>query len=184
MVDACKALEQHNKTHGRSICIQIPRVLTAVYELRNNRSIGHVGADVDPNHMDAEFFMRSIKWIVAELVRVFGKLKTTEARDLIEKVTERTHSAVWDLGDTKRVLDPTMPARDKTLVLLYASGGRASAIDLQKWTEYKNTTDFRKKVLRGLHQEALAHFDRKTLVVDLLPPGTRLVEQKGLGGLT
>jgi hypothetical protein len=48
MVDDCKKLEQHNKVHGRPLCIQVPRVLTAVYEMRNNREIGHVGSDVDP----------------------------------------------------------------------------------------------------------------------------------------
>src|SRR5262245_14936567 len=35
MVDACRALEQHNKAHGRSVCIVIPKVLLAIYEMRN-----------------------------------------------------------------------------------------------------------------------------------------------------
>src|SRR3712207_4123890 len=54
MVAACQALEQAGASFSRSVRIQIPRVLIAVYELRNNRAIGHVGGDVDPNHMDAE----------------------------------------------------------------------------------------------------------------------------------
>lgn len=73
MVAACMALEQADKARfERSVRIQMPRVLIAVYELRNNRAIGHVGGDVNPNHMDAEFFLRSTKWLVAELVRVFA----------------------------------------------------------------------------------------------------------------
>ncbi len=55
MVDACKKLETDTdaKAVPRSIRIQIPRMLVALYEIRNNRNVGHVGGDIDPNHMDA-----------------------------------------------------------------------------------------------------------------------------------
>src|SRR5438034_1154534 len=54
MVDACRALEQADAARfPRSVRIQIPRMLVALYEIRNNRGVGHVGGDVVPNHMDA-----------------------------------------------------------------------------------------------------------------------------------
>lgn len=54
MVDACKALEQADSgKFPRSVRVQIPRMLIALYEIRNNRGVGHVGGDVDPNLMDA-----------------------------------------------------------------------------------------------------------------------------------
>jgi hypothetical protein len=54
MVDACHDLEKADaKRFSRSVRIQIPRMLIALYEIRNNRGVGHVGGDVDPNHMDA-----------------------------------------------------------------------------------------------------------------------------------
>ena len=81
LVAACQQLEHANANHSRSLRIQIPRLLIAIYELRNNRNIGHVGGDVDPNHMDAELFVRSFKWMVSELVRVFGKLDVNDARN-------------------------------------------------------------------------------------------------------
>lgn len=174
MVDACRALEAHNKTHGRSMCIQIPKVLVAVYEIRNNREIGHVGSDVNPNHMDAEFLIRSIKWLVAELVRVFGNLQAEEARKLIESVTERTIHVVWSEGDVKRVLNPSMKMRDRVLVLLYSSQNTAQISQLFKWCGYKNITDFKKKLLALLDKEALVHLNGEA--VTLLPSGVRYVE--------
>src|SRR5947208_3392334 len=42
MVDACRALEKE-KGLPRSLSIQVPRVLIALYEIRNNRGVGHVG---------------------------------------------------------------------------------------------------------------------------------------------
>ena len=52
-VGACKKLES-NTGVPRSFQILIPRLLPALYEIRNNRGVGHVGGDVDPNHMDAQ----------------------------------------------------------------------------------------------------------------------------------
>src|SRR5689334_13870919 len=75
MVEACQALADASTTKfSRSIRIQIPRILIAVYELRNNRNVGHVGGSVNPNDMDGEFFLRAIKWLVAEVVREFANI--------------------------------------------------------------------------------------------------------------
>src|SRR5580698_605737 len=57
MRDACQALEKmpanSDLVGDRSFRIQIPRLLTSLYEIRNNRGVGHIGGDVDPNFMDA-----------------------------------------------------------------------------------------------------------------------------------
>ena len=154
MVDDCKKLEQHNRVHGRSLCVQVPRVLTAVYEMRNNRDIGHVGSDVNSNHMDAEFMIRAVKWLMAELVRNFGSMDTNAARELIESVTERSFHVVWTEGETKRVLNTSLKMNEKALVLLYASGGKAQLDQLFAWTEHSNKSVFRSKVVKPLHRDA------------------------------
>ena len=178
MVDDCKKLEPHNKVHGRSLCIQIPRLLVAAYELRNNRAIGHVGGDVDPNHMDAELLMRTVQWIVAELVRVFGKLSIDDAKALVESLTERVFPVVWVDGDERRVLNPSLGYPDQVLVLLYTFGNAATVEQLLKWTELKKPNYFRDDVLRRLHLDAFIHVSGE--VVKLLPPGVREVERRGL----
>lgn len=77
MVMACQNLANGAAASApRSIRIQIPRMVIALYEIRNNRNVGHVGGDVDPNHMDAVCVLQIAKWIMAELVRVL----TTSAR--------------------------------------------------------------------------------------------------------
>ena len=69
MVSACQALEQTPAgATQRSVRIQIPRILVALYEIRNNRNVGHVGGDVDPNEMDAVAVLYMSRWIMAELV--------------------------------------------------------------------------------------------------------------------
>lgn len=180
MFHDCQKLEQFNKTKGRSLCIQVPRVLMGIYELRNNRAIGHVSAEVDPNHMDAEFYLRGMKWIIGEFVRFFSKLPEAESRAVVEAVTARTHEGVWRQGDVRRILDPSRSAADKILVLAYAENKAVSVGDLTKWSEYSNPSRLRKTILKKLHEEALIHFDAKADTVQILPPGQRHVEAAGL----
>lgn len=180
MFDDCRALEKHNGTKGRSLCIQIPRVLIGLYELRNNRAIGHVSGEIDPNHMDAEIFLRGMKWVMAEFIRFYSNKPDDEARELVEAITARTLPIVWHSGDTKRILDPGKSAEEKILILTYAASSPVTVTDLVKWSEYANGSRMRKKVLKELHRRTLVHFDEKADTVQILPPGQRYVEKNGL----
>jgi hypothetical protein len=177
---ACRDLEQYNGTKGKSLCMQVPKVLAALYELRNNRSIGHVSAEISPNHMDAELFLRAMKWVMGELVRNYSQLPLSDSHAVVEAITARSFHMVWSSGDVRRVLEPAKTAGQKVLILLYAEGKPVSVANLQSWVEYKNGTDFKRKVLRDLHKKALVHFDEKAAVVQILPSGQALVEKSGL----
>jgi hypothetical protein len=150
-VDACKKLES-NAHVPRSFQILIPRLLPALYEIRNNRNVGHVGGDVDPNFMDSTAVLGTANCIMAELVRVFHSVSTPEAQAIVNALTERRVPLVWQFGDIKRVLNPKLALRDQILVLLASSVGAVQVAELQRWTEAKNLAHFR-KTLRGLHTQ-------------------------------
>lgn len=180
MVDACRALENASASFSRPVRIQIPRLVVAIYELRNNRSIGHVGGDVDPNHMDAELFVRSGKWMMAELVREFAKLSLAESASIIENLTEKNIPAVWESGDFKKVLNPRLSARDKALVLSYSAPDGVTSKNLGAWCEYSNLSRFRNTIVSALNKDALVHFDTKSDTVTITPLGIKKVESSGL----
>jgi hypothetical protein len=180
MVSACTALEGAGSHLSRSVRIQIPRVLIALYELRNNRAIGHVSGDLDPNHMDAELFLRGCKWIIGELIRLFTSLPIDEARELLEEVTVRTLPAVWETGSGKKLLNTRLSTPDKALVLAYSCAGGATAQDLARWIGYGNVSRFRSSILMGLDRDALINFDRASDLVTVSPTGIRRVEGGGL----
>jgi hypothetical protein len=121
MVDDCRALEQAGKPFPRSVRIQIPRMLIALYEIRNNRGVGHVGGDIDPNHTDAVAVLYMAKWIVAELVRVFHNVDTTTATAVVDSLVEREIPIIWRVGGVSRILNPKLSRKDKTLLLLYGA---------------------------------------------------------------
>ncbi|MBX5219588.1 hypothetical protein HJC04_04520 [Rhizobium sp. NLR8a] len=177
---ACRDLEQHNGTKGRSLCMQVPKVLAALYELRNNRAIGHVSAEVSPNHMDAEFFLRGMKWIMGEFVRNYSQLPLDDSHAVVEAVTARNFHMVWASGDVRRVLEPARSAGEKVMILLYAEGTPITIAQLQTWVEYKNRTDFKRKVIEALHKKAWVQYDEKAGNVRILPPGQAHVEKSGL----
>jgi len=181
-VDACRALERRApgaKPGDRACRILIPRVLCALYEVRNNRGVGHVGGEVDPSHMDAAYVLASTKWVTAEFVRIFGTADTAAATAAVETLSERQNPVVWDTGSGKRVLVKGMIAMDRALVLLYDSG-RVAANDLAKWSEYSSPADFRSKVLKKAHREQLLDYDAHTQTVEITPVGAKHVEDQRL----
>lgn len=175
MVAACVALEQATN-FPRSVRIQIPRMLLALYEIRNNRNVGHVGADVDPNHMDATVVYSMIKWIMSELVRIFHAISPEQASLVVEALTEREVPLLWHIGETTRVLGLGLSARDKMLVLVYGSSGAVAVKDILQSIEYSNTSRFRANILKAAHKANLIHFDTRSDSVVLSPVGVRYVE--------
>lgn len=179
MLSACAALEQADKSRfSRAIRIQIPRVLIALYELRNNRDIGHVGGEVDPNEMDGRLFLRTIKWLMAELVRAFYAVDITQAQGVVEAVSERMFPLIWEGEGKYRVLNPALDTKEKVLVLLYHVAGKLERHKILEAIEYSNPSVFKKKVLGALHKDALIDFDPKADVARILPPGAKFVEEK------
>lgn len=176
-VNACRALETMAPVAvgDRSLRILIPRLLPALYEVRNNRNVGHVGGDVVPNKMDATFVRESAAWVVAELVRVTHGVSTGEAQDAVDALVERTHPLVWEVDGVKRVLSPGMKMGDQVLLLLYSTPGWTTLAQLKTWlNKYPNLG----RVLNGL-------FDKRQIELRIdkamiTPLGGKHVEEKVL----
>ncbi len=179
---ACLALEAKTANSSlvgdRSFRILIPRMIPALYEIRNNRGVGHVGGDVDPNFMDATAVYGMASWILAELIRIFHGIPTTEAQGAVDALVERKHPLIWEVGDVKRVLDPSMGKRDQTLLLLYQKPAWVSETDLASWIEYSSVSMFRTRILESLHKARLIEYDRTQGRIRISPLGAKHVEQK------
>lgn len=177
MVDACRDLEQAPAgSFPRAVRIQIPRMLVALYEIRNNRGVGHVGGDVDPNHMDALCVLGMAKWILSELVRIFHDVPTEKASGAVESIVERTLPIVWEVAGKRRVLEPQMSMKDKALVLLYHCMTPISEAELVDWVEHSNVSVFRRDVLRPAHKQKLLEYDSVSRTVQISPRGIEHVE--------
>ena len=176
MLEACRLLEQNPSTIPRSVRIQIPRMLVSLYEIRNNRGVGHIGGDVNPNHMDATCVVATCKWILSELVRIFHSATTEEAALAIDGIVEKNIPLVWEVGGRKRVLDTSLSMKNKTLVLLYQSASPLSESQLFEWVEHSNAAIYRRDILKKAHKDKLLEYDRENDQVHISPKGIEYVE--------
>ena len=176
MVDACRAMEREAGV-PRSVQIQIPRMVTALYEIRNNRNVGHVGGDVDPSHMDALCVLHMSKWIVAELVRVLHHRSVEEATEIVDSLVDRETPLIWQVGGKRRVLDVSLSMKEKMMVLLHASAGPMTDTDIVAFIEHSNPSAFRRDVLRPAHKARLIEYDENAGMVTISPLGIEQAEQ-------
>jgi hypothetical protein len=172
-VDSCRKLE-NNAAAPRSFQILIPRLLPALYEIRNNRNVGHIGGDVNPDLMDSSAVVSLASWILAEIVRVLHGISTEEAQQLVDNLAERRLPLVWKSGDIRRVLNPKLSLKDRTLLLIGSVSGKVSVEPLFSWTGEKNRSYFI-KLIRNLHDTRYIEFYDTKNEVEMLPPGAEYI---------
>ena len=169
-VGACRQLEQNSHV-PRSFQILIPRILPAVYEVRNNRGVGHVGGDVNPNYMDSAFVVSSCSWMMGEMIRVLHDVTVGEAQALVDSLAQRRVPLVWEGQNTRRILRPELRIQSQILLFLVTSNGPVSPTDLLGWLDYKNAGYFR-TLLRNMHKQRLVELSSDGKSVEILPPGS------------
>lgn len=186
MLTACRNLEtipaNSHLVGDRSLRILIPRMLVVLYEVRNNRGVGHVGGDVDSNFLDATAVHGMASWVLAELVRVFHNVSTEEAQKTVDVLIERKHPLIWEVDEnTRRVQDPLMKKGDQALLLLHQKPAWVPEEDLLSWVEYSSLPMFRKRILKPFHEHRLIEYDQERGRARISPLGVKKVEQQILG---
>lgn len=179
----CRDLEQADKAKfPQSVRIGIPRLLIGLYEFRNNRDSGHVGGEVDANHMDATYVVHAVQWVMAELVRLFHSTDIATATSVVIALVDRTLPLIWEVNGRRRILDPKMRLADKTLLLLYGATGGMKDVDLAADLKHKRLRDY-KKILLALDADVLVEYDEEIGYVHLSPKGEQDVEVRLLPSL-
>ena len=182
MVAACRALETQppnpSRIGDRSVRILIPRMLAPLYEIRNNRGVGHVGGDVDPNYLDATAVCSMSSWILAELVRIFHNVSTADAQKLVDLLIERKTPLIWEVGDIRRVLDTSLSKTDQMLLLLSTRSDWVSESDIFSWIEYSTITNLRTRILEPLHKLRMIEYDKTKRLIKISPLGAKQIEDK------
>lgn len=180
--DECRKLvSSSNGAANESLRLVIPRALVFVYTMRNKRGIGHVGGDVDANRIDALSIAQTCDWVVCELIRCFHGLSLEDAQDLVDGLTIRSVTEIWEVAGKKRILKKGLPFRDQVLLLCYQDPSSAIlSEDLFDWLEYSNFSVFKNKILAPLHKERLIEYDKNADCVTISPLGAKDVEERVL----
>jgi len=169
-----------SKDFDDSIRIHIPRVLQAVYDVRNRRGVGHLPGKINPNLADATLVMTACDWVLAELIRVVWTDDIEKAQSIVDALVQRRVPLVYDADGILRVLDTSLSYRNQALVLLYFKHPDwMEDAELQASLEYSNPSQFRNRDLRAMHKNRLIEFhgNGATARYKILPAGLREVEQ-------
>ncbi len=148
-------LRRYEQAAGdQSYRILIPRALKSIYGLRNKRGVGHL-ANITPNEMDSTYILATVKWVLAELLRLASQASADHVQAQISQIVERRVPAIWKVGDISRILDPKCTARDQILIHLYDYSPQ-NISDLMTKIEYKNRVNFL-KIAKRLHAAGMIH---------------------------
>ena len=144
-----------NSSGEESYRIHIPRALLTVYGIRNKRGVGHV-SNVNPNHLDATLILSSIKWVLAELIRINSSYNLDETAKIVDRVIERSVEGVWEESDVTRILVDGLSIKEQIMFLLYSTK-EIFDLKLLEIIEYKNEAYF-KRILKKLHSERMIEY--------------------------
>ncbi len=157
-----------NSSGDDSYRIHIPRALLTVYGIRNKRGVGHL-SNVSPNHLDATFIVSSVKWVLAEIVRINSSYRPDETSRIVDHIVDRSVEGIWESSDITRILVEGLSLKEQIIFLLYATNETFDQKILEI-IEYKNRAYF-KRTLKQLHSARY---------IEYRPTGECLISPKGI----
>jgi len=178
MIGKIRSFEQlPSSSANESYRIHIPRVLVAIYNVRNKRGVGHIGGDINPNHADATLLTSCADWVMAELFRIHYQCSLEKAQSIADLIVQRQLALVLELKEMKRVLQPSLSLRDQALILLSSVYPKKVQIsDLISWIEPKDIYYFRNKIIKSLHRDRFIELDGDWNCL-IIPPGLNYIEK-------
>jgi hypothetical protein len=183
MADLLRGFETSPSTNHESFRLHIPRMLLSIYDIRNRRGVGHLGGDVEPNLADATIISTAADWILAELYRMFYAVSLNKAQEIVNELVRRKLLLVHNIGTVKRILDPTLPFKDQTLLLLSSIYPEMVSDDeIIKDLEYSNPSLFKSSILKELHRSRMIEYGADG-ICGILPPGQLYVEKNYMAWL-
>ncbi len=146
--------------------------------MRGKRGIGHAGGDVEANSIDLATIVRLSDWIMCELVRVYHNLPIEDAQAVVDSLATKQVQDIWVVGGKKRILRAGLNYKQKVMLLLYSQAESAAlSEELFDWSEHSHMTNFRRDVLKPLHDSKYVEYDRAEERVYLSPLGVSEVEK-------
>ena len=124
--------------------------------------------------MDATFILYSVKWVLAELVRLNSTLSSDETLTLISSIVERQLDMIWKNNGITRILNTKIQKKQQVLVLLYDENTQSEE-KLRNAIEYSNHANFR-QILKQYHKERLLEYRSRQRTCTITPKGLKEAE--------
>jgi hypothetical protein len=117
--------ERNSNTHGfpvRRTALHICRVLRTVYKFRSQRGAVHIDPDYNANELDAGMIIANVRWLMAEILRVFWTADRSQVSRAIREIVRYQVPAVLSIDGRHLVLRTDCDADEEILILLHNVG--------------------------------------------------------------
>lgn len=166
----------NSNTINAHIRQKVTVLVRLLLDFRNNRDAAHIGG-FDANHMDANFTLCCSKWILCEIIRVFGDYSMEQAESIVSEINIKEFPAVIEIDGEQFVAKPGLTAEQEILVLLYKNSNGSCYNFLFIKTKDGNQTRFKKRLKSLQNKKLIAKNQDKYF---LMPYGIKIVEETNL----
>lgn len=136
--------------------LTIPRILRAIYELRNKRGGAH-NSSFNPLKMDCVFIVSAANWVVEELARIYLTSDALAAQALVANLLTKDLPLLEKIDGDYLVLDANLAARIQLELILYSHyPERCLTTKLIKWV-HNHSVDNVRSTLRAMRNKNLVH---------------------------
>ncbi|MFX1521791.1 MAG: hypothetical protein ACFFCD_17940 [Promethearchaeota archaeon] len=114
-------LNKHNFPKRRT-ALHLCKVLRTLYKFRSQRGAVHIDPDYTANEVDASMLMANVRWLMAEILRVFWTGNPKKVSAAIQEIVRYNVPAVLSFDDKQLVLRTDCTIEEEILILLHNAG--------------------------------------------------------------
>ncbi|MEM2974739.1 MAG: hypothetical protein QW112_03920 [Candidatus Micrarchaeia archaeon] len=124
---------QGNASVDEMIRVTMPRMLRAVYELRNKRGAVHANLALKVNKIDAHVALNICSWVLAELVRIYYTGEMEASWKLIDKISRIDLPFIDEYRGRKLIMSLKLSVAEEILLHLTNVGVEIPVDALVTW---------------------------------------------------
>jgi hypothetical protein len=102
--------------------LHLTQVLRTVYKFRSQRGAVHISATYSANQLDARLMIECVRWLTAEIIRLFAKVSPEVAASTIREILDFDVPCIGRFQDIVLVQRTDLTPEEEVLVLLHYAG--------------------------------------------------------------
>lgn len=129
-VNAClRYVEDKNNSNSHSFqqrqaALHLSRVIRMIYKFRSQRGAIHIDPEYTANELDSTLIISNVRWVMAELLRVFWKGDKKEVGRIIKEILRFDIPAVLSMDDCQLVMRTDCTVEEEIIILLFNASQR------------------------------------------------------------
>ena len=126
-----------------SLRMKVTPLIKILLGFRNQRDAAHVGG-VDLGSIDTNFTFYAVRWIYAELIRLYGDMNTKQIQQKIDEAADVIFPDILKIGNKKVITNPRLTSEKE--ILLSLEDGDKDFEELFEMNKEQNKTRFKNKL--------------------------------------